>query len=248
MGLIKKLKFKLFLLMNKNKQKFECPVCEYIGPFKDISPRTGLRKHAVCPSCRAHERQRIQHLVLDELFKENDFSQKKMLHFAPEECFKDFCSRQFGEYETADLYMDNVDHKIDISDMPFEDATYDFILASHILGYIPDDHHAISEIRRILKPGGIAIVPITIVGEKSVEYPEPNMSEAGGHIRAPGDDYFQRFDKYFAKTIEYKSPDFPEKYQVYVYEDRTSWPDTMPLRPTRSGERHNDIVPVSYVD
>ncbi len=233
--------------MNKNKQKFECPVCQYVGPFKDISPRTGLRKHAVCPNCRAHERQRIQRLVLVKLFDENDFSQKKMLHFAPETCLIDYFSSKFAQYDTADLFMPDVDYKIDISNIPFEDASYDFVFASHILGYIRDDDKAISEIRRILKPGGIAIVPVTMVAEKTVEYPEPNMKEAGGHLRAPGDDYYQRFDKHFSKTIEYKSSDFPEKYQVYVYEDRTKWPDTMPLRPTRAGDRHNDIVPVSYV-
>ena len=247
MSLIKKLKFKLFQMMNKNKQPFECPVCHYVGPFKDISPRTGLRRNALCPACRAHERQRIQVLVLEKVFAENDFSNKSMLHIAPEEVFREMCSKQFGDYQTADLYMPDVDHKVDISEMPFEDASFDFVMASHILGYIKDDDKAIAEIRRILKPGGIAIVPNTIIGEKTVEYPEPNKWEAGGHIRAPGEDYFKRFDKHFSKTVEFKSADFPEKYQVYVYEDRTKWPDTMPLRPTRSGERHTDIVPVSYV-
>jgi len=247
-SLLKKLKFKIFLAMNKNKQKYECPVCGYIGPFKDISPRTGLRKHALCPNCRSHERQRIQYLVLKQLFEENDFSNKKMLHFAPEASLSDYFASQFSVYETADLYLDDVDHKIDISDIPFEDASYDLVMASHILGYLKDDEKAISEIRRILKPGGIAIVPVTMVSEKTVEYPEPIKSEAGGHIRAPGYDYYKRFDKYFTKTIEYKSTDFPEKYQTYVYEDRTQWPDTMPLRPTKTGEKHIDIVPVSYVD
>ncbi len=234
-------------MTNKSKQKFECPVCDYIGPFKDISPRSGVRINAVCPSCRAHERQRIQMLVLKKIFSENDFSQKKMLHFAPESCFVEFFSKRFKVYETADRYLKNVDHEIDISNIPFEDESYDFIFASHILGYIRDDDHAISEIRRVLKPGGIAIVPVPILGKETIEYPERNMKEAGGHLRAPGEDYFERFDKHFNKTIEYKSSDFPEKYQVYVYEDRTQWPETMPLKPTSSGERHIDIVPVSYV-
>jgi hypothetical protein len=60
----------------------------------------------------------------------------KVLHFAPEEAFKRIFSRRFQQYETADLFMRGVDHKVDIRNLPFKDATYDFVFASGVLEHI----------------------------------------------------------------------------------------------------------------
>jgi len=38
----------IFKLRNNQKEKFECPVCGYSGPFMDLTPSTGFRKHAKC--------------------------------------------------------------------------------------------------------------------------------------------------------------------------------------------------------
>lgn len=95
--------------------------------------------------------------------------------------------------------MHGVDHNVDLQELPFEDQTYDFVFASHVLEHIPNDEKAISEIRRILKPNGIAILPVPLVAEKTIEYSEPNPNETY-HVRAPGFDYFDRYDRYFLKN------------------------------------------------
>jgi SAM-dependent methyltransferase len=238
----------IFRLRNSNKEKFECPICGYIGPFKDINPPTGLRKHAKCPKCNSLERHRIQYLVVQSILNGLDNTAKqKMLHFAPEEFFIDFFSTQFCEYETADLYMEGVDYKVDLQNLPFSDSSYDFVFASHVLEHIPDDKKALQEIRRILKPNGIAILPVPLVAKKTIEYPEPNPHETY-HVRAPGLDYADRYTLYFSKVEKFKSDSLPEKYQLYVYEDRSMWPTPeCPLRPAMQGEKHIDIVPVCYV-
>jgi hypothetical protein len=48
------------------------------------------------------------------------------------------------------------------------------VFASHVLEHIPDDGLAIREIRRILVPDGIAILPVPLVSLKTIEYAEPN--------------------------------------------------------------------------
>jgi SAM-dependent methyltransferase len=121
-----------------------------------------------------------------------------MLHFAPEPFFREFFTRRFGQYETADLKRKGVDHKVDLQQLPFGDKTYDFVFASHVLEHIPDDHKAIFEIHRILKPNGMAILPVPIYSEKTIEYPEPNPHEFF-HVRAPGTDYFDRYERYFQR-------------------------------------------------
>jgi SAM-dependent methyltransferase len=235
-----------FLLRNFNKERFTCPVCGYNGPFKDVNPPTGFRKHAMCPNCNAMERHRIQYLVVNNVLNGINPSALKMIHFAPEPFFRVYFSEHFGQYETADLNMHNVDHNVDLQDLPFEDKSYDFVFASHVLEHIPNDEKAISEIRRILKPNGIAILPVPLVAEKTIEYPEPNPHESY-HVRAPGLDYFNRFDRFFSKVDKIRSDSLPDIYQLFVYEDRSLWPTKeSPLRPPMPGEKHIDVVPVCY--
>jgi len=171
----------------------------------------------------------------------------KMLHFAPEPFFRKFFLERFGKYETADLSMKGVDHKVDLQKLPFDNGTYDFVFASHVLEHILGDRKAISEIRRVLKPNGIAILPVPIIAEKTIEYPESNPHE-GYHVRAPGIDYFDRFENHFSKVVIFSSASLPDKYQLFLYENRSNWPNRKnPLRPPMQGEKHIEIVPVCYV-
>ena len=170
-----------------------------------------------------------------------------MLHVAPEKFFRPMFSRRFCRYETADLFAKGVDHKVDIRNLPFEDATYDFVFASHVLEHIREDEKAIKEIRRVLRPNGIAVLPVPIVCEKTIEYPEANAYEAG-HVRAPGVDYFDKYREYFARVEVWSSDSVPNKYQPFIYEDRARWPTAeCPLRPPMEGRRHADFVPLCYV-
>lgn len=235
-----------FKLENLGKEKFECPVCHYTGPFGDIQRPTGLRKHAVCPQCGALERHRHQYLVAQTVLKGMDASKMKMIHFAPEDCLKTFFLQRIGVYETADLDMEGVDHHVDLQNLPFADSTYDFVFASHVMVCIPDDRRAMREIRRVLKPGGVAILPDPVASGTTIEYPEPNPYE-GYTMRAPGLDYFDRYKPYFSQVITYSSTFWPEKYQVFEYEDRRRFPSPeCPLRPPMTGERHLDMIPVCY--
>jgi len=95
----------IFKLRNNQKEKFECPVCGYSGPFMDLTPSTGFRKHAKCPSCSALERHRLQLLVVNDVLSDINTANLKMLHFAPEPFFRTYFSKRFGQYECADLSM-----------------------------------------------------------------------------------------------------------------------------------------------
>ena len=143
----------------------------------DTTPSTGIRKHAKCPKCGAFERHRLQKLVLAKLSKRYEFSKMNILHFAPETHIRQYFQENFESYHSADLFMNNVDFKEDLRRLKFDKAKYNFVFASHILEHIKEDMNAISEIRRILTPNGIAILPVPIISEKTTEYPEPNPFE-----------------------------------------------------------------------
>lgn len=236
-----------FKLRSSGKERFECPVCGYIGPFMDDAPPTGLRTHAKCPNCNALERHRLQFLAVEKLLRDIDTTDMKILHFAPEPFFREYFSQRFGQYESADLSMNDVDHHVDIQQLPFDSSSYDFIFASHVLEHIPDDAKAISEIRRVLKPNGIAILPVPIVAERTIEYPEPNPHE-DYHVRAPGIDYFEKYERHFSRVERVRSDSFPDRYQLFIFEDRSQWPTKeFPLRPATPGDKHIDVVPICYV-
>lgn len=45
----------------------------------------------------------------------------------------------------------------DAMSLPFEDAAYDIVLASHMLYHLPDPAVGVAEMARVLKPGGVAL-------------------------------------------------------------------------------------------
>ncbi len=240
------LRTSVFKALHFYRDWFRCPVCDYHGPFRALQPATGRRRHAKCPSCGAIERHRLQHLVARKVLAGLPTQSMRMLHVAPEALFTGLFSRMFGTYETADLDMAGVDHKVDLQALPFADGSWDVVYASHVLEHIRDDRRAIAEIRRVLAPGGLAILPVPVVCAATVEYPQANPQETL-HVRAPGPDYYERYTPHFARVELHESGDFPAQHQLYVYEDRTGYPNAAsPWRTPMPGERHADIVPVCH--
>jgi len=117
-----------------------------------------------CPSCNANDRDRLIGLYLEKDLLEN--KERSILDIAPSSPVRAFLKQQPGvKYRSADLYMEDVDDKVDIQNMNiYKDNTFDVIICSHVLEHIPDDIQALREMYRILKPGGkcILLVPIPL--------------------------------------------------------------------------------------
>ena len=56
--------------------------------------------------------------------------------------------------------------QIDIQEIPYGDAAFDVVIANHMLYHVPDKNKALTEVRRVLKPGGIFYA--TTLGEMSL--------------------------------------------------------------------------------
>ncbi|WP_111706863.1 class I SAM-dependent methyltransferase [Lutibacter citreus] len=180
----------------------------YTDPIDERSFRKFLpygygeqRPNVLSPSTLSLERHRLIWLYLKE--KTNFFTEpKKVLHIAPEQCFlKLFKNQENLDYLTADLYSPIADVKADICDLPFEDNSFDVVFCNHVLEHIEDDKKAMSELYRVLKPGGMGIFQIPQDLERDVTYEDFSITEPNerskhfgqyDHVRVYGKDYFNR--------------------------------------------------------
>lgn len=197
-------------------RKYECPFCR--GHFRKFLPGGldipvckeknvvggGYRLNARCPRCKSDDRSRLIYLYLKN--KTNIFYENlKVLHVAPEMGLqKVFMAHPNIDYVSADLDSPLAMVKMDITDIRYEDNSFDVIICNHVLEHIPDDRKAMSELYRVLKLGGWAIlqVPISLslnktYEDKTVTIPEEREKLFGqyDHVRLYGTDYKNRLEK-----------------------------------------------------
>jgi SAM-dependent methyltransferase len=170
-----------------------CPICGYHGPFVSVGdpPRLDAR----CPQCGSRERHRLEHLWVIEDGGDR-LAGKRILHFAPEKAMRNRM-RDNPLYETADLHQPGVTHRIDITRIPFVDASYDIVIAHHVLEHIDDDRRAIGEMFRILRPGGLALLSTPINASRARTYENPAITDPvarEAHFSAPDHRRFYGMD------------------------------------------------------
>jgi len=157
------------------------------------------RWDARCLNCGSRERHRLTHLWVTEGGGDR-LAGKRILHFAPE---KIVMRQMRGNplYETADLLQAGVTHQVDITDVALPDASYDVVMAHHVLEHIPDDRKAMREMFRLLNPGGVALLsaPINATRQQTYENPSVTSAEAryahfsqADHVRYYGLDFADR--------------------------------------------------------
>lgn len=145
----------------------------------------------LCPVCDSTDRDRLYALYIDR-YLGSDFL-RKVLDFAPSRALTIFLEARVDlVHRTADLMMDGVDDMVDITNMPiYSDGLFDFVICSHVLEHVSDDRRALSELNRVLKPGGAGIVMVPICPEGSFDE-DPTISDEcerwrrfaqGDHVR-----------------------------------------------------------------
>lgn len=186
-----------------------CPVCDghfrRFLPYGKSIPLSPLRSYALCPSCRCMERHRLLWLYLQT--QTNIFVDKaSVLHVGPElQIQKRLQSFTNLTYLSIDIDCPWAMMKLDVSDLPFAADSFHSILCIHVLQAVVDDRKALSELFRVLKPNGWAIlqVPIDVDQPKTVDTApvgrQPVNTSQLSHARLYGQDYLEllqqaRFD------------------------------------------------------
>lgn len=125
----------------------------------------GMRRGAdVCPVCHANDRDRlvIHYLEREVLAKRS--GSLRIAHIAPEKPITKFLLKQPdidyhpGDFEPHRYYhLKNVE-MCDLTAAPYKDGSIDLLICNHVMEHIPEDGRAMAEVRRVLKPGGRAIL------------------------------------------------------------------------------------------
>lgn len=158
-------------------KNFRCNVCG--KTFRKMMSHGNIpRPNAECPNCLSLERTRVLWFYLKDRVIDKQ-TPLKVLHFAPEYGLKkEFLKYKNLHYKNVDINSDLADEVADITNIPFEDSSFDLILCSHVLGHVPDEKKAIAELYRVLKPDGQALVMTIIDWNLKSTYENTNVTTA----------------------------------------------------------------------
>jgi SAM-dependent methyltransferase len=156
-----------------------------------------------CPVCLSHDRERHLWLYLQASHLLPIMQNAEILHFAPElHLSRRIIALKPKRYIKADLYPTASDiQTVNLLAMPFENATFDVLIANHVLEHVENDRLALAEIIRVLKPNGWAILqtPYASHLEKTwedagVQTDQQRLLAYGqeDHVRLYGQDIFER--------------------------------------------------------
>ena len=177
-----------------------CPVCA--SELSRVLPfgRSG-RADAYCPVCESLERHRLHWIYLRERTELLDGRPRRWLHVAPEAVLAGRLRALPGvRYVSADLADPRAMLRLDVARLPFADGAFDAILCSHVLEHVADDRAAMRELRRVLRPGGLALLPVPPIRTErtSEDAGEADPAERRrrfghpDHVRRYGRDYPER--------------------------------------------------------
>jgi ubiquinone/menaquinone biosynthesis C-methylase UbiE len=106
----------------------------------------------LCARCGSLQRdRRLYHLLQTE-----NLLQGNVLDFSPSRSlYRKFKKTSGIKYFPSDYSNEFIsDHRLDITAINLPDNSFDLIICYHILEHIPDDRKSMTELFRVLKPGG----------------------------------------------------------------------------------------------
>jgi SAM-dependent methyltransferase len=180
-------------------RKVQCPLCgaryRRFMPYGYVS----VRKNALCPRCLSLERHRLLWLWLESEAR----LEGRFLHIAPEACLSRRFEKIFppGDYITADLESPLAGVRLDVQDIPFPDDTFDIVFCNHVLEHVADDRRAMSEMFRVMKPGGWGVMLSPVDEDRATTFEDDTVVDPAertrlfgqyDHRRVYGRDYADR--------------------------------------------------------
>jgi SAM-dependent methyltransferase len=142
-------------------------------------------------------------MYLDALNLWDLFKKATVLHIAAESHLVErIHAHKPTFYVRGDLVPVSPDiERIDITAIPYPSHHFNFVMCNHVLEHVPDDERACSELFRVIKPGGCAVLqtPYSPILQNSFVDPGINTDELRNryygqedHVPLYGRDLFAR--------------------------------------------------------
>jgi SAM-dependent methyltransferase len=181
-------------------RRYACPLCG--STFRHWWHKEQVEWLKVCPMCYSQPRTRL--LVL-WMRRETDMLAvpRAIVHVAPEDVLRDLLAAVGHRYVTVDLQAPRVDVRADLSQLPLREAVFDVAMCNHVLEHVTDDRRCMRELRRVLRPGGTAVVMVPYQPDR-VTIEDPSITDPArrtelfgqaDHVRLYGRDFVDRLDE-----------------------------------------------------
>lgn len=153
-----------------------CPLCR--SPLRRFLPHgQPQRADAICPVCDSRDRHRLAWHYLQPRFSCCNIP-VDFLHLAPEpELARRLQALPCLRYRAGGLAPPPLEW-MDINCLPLADHSIDFLFCSHVLNMLPNDEPAMGELRRVLRPGGCALLQVPVQRFCPTVEVSPQASEA----------------------------------------------------------------------
>lgn len=157
------------------------------------------RSRAQCPWCKSLERHRLIALYLR---RERFFGGLgRVLDIGPFPALSRLAAQHASELVTLDLEAPDVDIHANIEALPLPDESFDTLVCVHVLEHVSNDRAALLEMRRILRPGGRAILQVPLLAGEGDSDEDPSVIDPAerrarfgqhDHVRSYGRADFRR--------------------------------------------------------
>jgi SAM-dependent methyltransferase len=200
-----------------------CPCCD--RSFRAYAHWPGRRRAKICPACLSQPRHRLFWVYLSD---QTDVltAPRRVLDVGPQETLGQKLRRVPSlDYVSIDIEPGKAMRVMDVTDLRFEDESFDVIICSHVLEHVPDDRKAMAELYRVLKPDGWALLQVPLrrreltFEDASVTNPRERARLFGqwDHVRYYGTDYTSRLEAagFRVEFVSYGTELTPERAKLY---------------------------------
>lgn len=168
----------------------ECNICQW----EDNKLQSDAwHPYVICLGCGSKIRQRLFWAAVTHIEEFSEvFSNKRVLHFAPDKCLTKRISKEAKQYITADFLAEgysykHIDLNLDISNMKaVDDEAFDCVIAFDVLEHVPNYLQALEEVHRVLSPGGYCIFTVPQQDDLETTFEDPTITDPKGRERTYG--------------------------------------------------------------
>jgi SAM-dependent methyltransferase len=167
-----------------------CLVCG--GRFRAFARYGDPPRKGLCPACGSKPRHRALLLFLRRFVRPRLAGGSEVLEIGPSRSATRLVAdrRAIGPARYTAVDLDRRPHharlraphrfrRMDAARLGFPAETFDVILCSNVLGFAPDDAGILAEIRRCLKPTGVAMVDVAVEIARTTPTPALRRRDPG---------------------------------------------------------------------